>query len=52
LDEEIRGDRSKRKKDHGQLNKQRNPSLDALEHRVMKKERQASEARKKWVKLT
>jgi hypothetical protein len=29
-----------------------NPSLDALEHRAMKKERQAGEARKKWVKLT
>jgi hypothetical protein len=52
LDEKIRDDRSERKKDRGQLNKQRNPSLDALEHREMKKERQAGEARKKWVKLT
>jgi hypothetical protein len=52
LDEEIRDDRSARKKDHGQLGKQRKPSLDALEHHTMKKERQASEARKKWVKLT
>jgi hypothetical protein len=52
LDEEIRDDRSTRKKDRGQLNKQRKPSLDALEHRAMKKERQAGEARKKWVKLT
>jgi hypothetical protein len=39
LDEEIRDDKSARKKDHGQLIKQRNPSLDALEHRTMKKER-------------
>jgi hypothetical protein len=29
-----------------------NPSLDALEHRAMKKERQAGEAQKKRVKLT
>jgi hypothetical protein len=52
LDEEIRDDRSTRKKDHEQLNKQRNPSLDALEHHTMNKERQAGEAWKKWVKLT
>jgi hypothetical protein len=39
LDEEIRDDRSARKKDSGQLSKQTNPSLDALEHRMMKKER-------------
>jgi hypothetical protein len=32
LDEEIEDDRSTRKKDHGQLSKQKNPSLDALEH--------------------
>ena len=47
LDEEIRDDRSTRKKDRGKLNKKRNPALDALEHRVMKKKRQAGEARKK-----
>jgi hypothetical protein len=52
LDEEIRDDRSTRKKDHGQLSKKRNPSLDALEHCAMKKERQAGEAQKKRVKLT
>jgi hypothetical protein len=52
LDEEIRDDRSTRKKDHGQLSKQRNPSLDYLEHRTMKKEILASEAWKKRVKLT
>jgi hypothetical protein len=52
LDEEIRDDRSTRKKDRGQLSKQRKPSLDALEHRAMKKERQAGEAQKKRVKLT
>jgi hypothetical protein len=39
LDENIRDDRSKRKKDHGKLNKQRNTTLDALEHHEMKKER-------------
>jgi hypothetical protein len=52
LDEEIRDDRSVRKKDHGQLSKQRKPSLDALEHRAMKKKRQAGEARKKQVEIT
>jgi hypothetical protein len=52
LDEKIRDDRSERKKDLGQLSKQKNPSLDALEHHEMKKERQVGEARKKWVKLT
>jgi hypothetical protein len=39
LDEKIKDDRSERKKDHGQLSKKRNPSLDALEHCKMKKER-------------
>jgi hypothetical protein len=52
LDKEIRDDRSTRKKDCGQLNKQRKPSLDALEHRAMNKERQAGEAQKKRVNLT
>jgi hypothetical protein len=52
LDEEIEDDRSTRKKDHGQLNKRKNPSLDALEHRVRRKERQVGEALKMWVKLT
>jgi hypothetical protein len=47
LDEEIRDDKSTRKKDRGQLSKQRNPSLDALENRGMKNEGQASESQKK-----
>jgi hypothetical protein len=46
LDKEIEDDRSTRMMDHGQLNKQKNPSLDALEHRERRKERQASEALK------
>jgi hypothetical protein len=41
LDEEIKDDRSARKKDRGQLSKWKNPSLDALEHRMRRKERQA-----------
>jgi hypothetical protein len=44
LDEEIKDDISTRKKDRGQLIKQKNPPLDALEHRARRKERQASEA--------
>jgi hypothetical protein len=40
-------DKLKRKKDHGQLSKQRKPSLDSLEHHEMKKERLIGEARKK-----
>jgi hypothetical protein len=38
--------------DRGQLNKWKNPSLDALEHRAREKERQAGEALKMRVKLT
>jgi hypothetical protein len=52
LDEEIEDDRSTRKMDRGQLRKWKNPPLDALEHHVRRKERQAGEAQKKWVKLT
>jgi hypothetical protein len=52
LNEEIEDDRSTRKKDRGQLSKWKNPPLDALEHRVRRKERQAGEALKTWVKLT
>jgi hypothetical protein len=33
LDKEIEDDKSTRKIDHGQLSKQKNPPLDALEHR-------------------
>jgi hypothetical protein len=32
LDEEIKDDRSERKKDHGQVSKWKEPPLDALEH--------------------
>jgi hypothetical protein len=46
LDKDIRDERSTRNKDRGKLNKQRNPSLDALEHHMMKKERHAGEAQK------
>jgi hypothetical protein len=52
LDEEIKDDRSARKKDHGQVSKRKEPPLDALEHRARRKERQAGEALKIWVKLT
>jgi hypothetical protein len=52
LDEEIKDDRSKRKTDRGQLSKRKNPSLDALENRVRRKERHDVEALKTWVKLT
>jgi hypothetical protein len=52
LDEEIEDDRSTRKKDHGKLSKRNNPPLDALEHHVRRKERQAGEALKMRVKLT
>ena len=51
MDEEVKDTRSKRKKDRGQLNKQKKPPLDALEHRMRRKERQAGEALKIWVKL-
>jgi hypothetical protein len=44
LDEEIKDNISARKIDHGQLNKWKNPSLDALEHCARRKEIQASEA--------
>ena len=52
MDEEIEDDRSARKMDHGQLSKRKKAPLDALEHRVRRKERQADEALKTWVKLT
>jgi hypothetical protein len=52
LDEKIEDDRSTRKMDHGQLSKWKNPPMDALEHLVGKKERQAGEAQKMRVKLT
>jgi hypothetical protein len=52
LDEEIEDDRSTRKTDSGQLNKRKNPLLDALEHCARMKERQVIESLKTWVKLT
>jgi hypothetical protein len=52
LDEEIEDDRSTKKKDRGQLNKNKKPPLDALEHHTRRKEIQAGEALKMWVKLT
>jgi hypothetical protein len=52
LDGEIEEDRSTRKMDRGQLSKWKNPPMDALEHLAGKKERQAGEALKTWVKLT
>jgi hypothetical protein len=39
LDEDIEGDRSTRKKDHGKISKRKNTPLDALEHRMRRKER-------------
>jgi hypothetical protein len=50
LNEKIEDDRSSRKMDRGQLNKWKKMSTSALEHFMGKKERQAGEARKTWVK--
>jgi hypothetical protein len=52
LDKGIKDDRSVRKKDRGQLSKQRKLPLDALEHRMKRKERRVGEALKTRVKLT
>jgi hypothetical protein len=52
LNEEIEDDNSTINKDCGQINKQENPPLDALEHRMRRKERQVGEALKTQVKLT
>jgi hypothetical protein len=38
--------------DHGQLSKWKKTSTSALEHLMEKKERQAGEALKTWVKWT
>jgi hypothetical protein len=51
LNENIKEDRQARKMDHGQLNKKKNPPMDALEHLAGKQERQAGEALKTWVKV-
>jgi hypothetical protein len=52
LDEKIEETNQARKMDRGQLNKRKNPPMDTLEHFAGKKERQAGEAWKTWVKLT
>jgi hypothetical protein len=52
LDKEIEEDKSARKVDRGQINKRKKSPVDALENLVGRKERQASEALKTWVKLT
>jgi hypothetical protein len=52
LDENIKEDRSERNTDCGQLNKRKNPSVDALEHLAGRKERQVGESLKTQVKLT
>jgi hypothetical protein len=52
LDEEIKDNKSIRKKECGKVRKQKKPPLDAFEHRVRRNERQAGEALKTWVKLT
>jgi hypothetical protein len=52
LDEEIEDDKSAREMDREKLNKKKNPPLDALEHHMRRKEIQADEALKMWVKLT
>jgi hypothetical protein len=52
LDGDIEEDKSTRKMDHGQINKWKNPPMDALEHLTGNKERQANEAVKMQVKLT
>jgi hypothetical protein len=44
LDEEIDNDISGRKMDRGKISKWKKTPLDALEHHMRRKERQASEA--------
>jgi hypothetical protein len=39
MDEEIKDERSERKKDRGKLRKQKNPPLDSLENHMRRKER-------------
>jgi hypothetical protein len=52
LNEEVKDERSTRKKDHRHLNNKKKPSSNSLEHHVIRKERQADEALKTRVKLT
>jgi hypothetical protein len=46
LNEKTEEDRSTRKRDRGQLNKWKNPPIDALENLAGKKDRQVGEALK------
>jgi hypothetical protein len=52
LEEKIKEDKLEKKRDHGQLNKRKKTPTDALEHLTEKKEEQAGEALKTWVKWT
>jgi len=52
LNREIKEDRSARKMDCGQLDKQKKPPMDGLEDLARKKERKAGTALKMRVKLT
>jgi hypothetical protein len=52
LDKDIEDDISARNMDRGQLSKWKKTLLDVMEHRARRKERQAGEALKMWVKLT
>jgi uncharacterized coiled-coil DUF342 family protein len=51
LDEKIEENISTRRTNRGQLNKWKNPLMDALEHLAGKMERQVGEARKTPVKV-
>jgi hypothetical protein len=52
LDKKIEEKISARKMDRGQVNKLKKASMNCLEHLAGKKERQACENLKIWVKLT
>jgi hypothetical protein len=52
LEEKIKEDKGSKKKDCGQLRKQKNTSMSSLEHLVEKNERQDGESLKAWLKWT
>jgi len=52
LEEKIKEDKVVRNMERGKLNKRKKTTTGALEHLVEKKEKQAGEALKKWVKWT
>jgi hypothetical protein len=52
LDRESEEDRSTMNMDHGRLSKKKYPPIDSLDHLAIKKETQAGEALKTWVKFT